>query len=97
MIDDHTSYICKNMNGKTVEVRTCVNYVREFLADDPTREYFWKDRQNPSESELRQFDIASKSGDEITSLLRNQMPPYHAGGCRTTVVASFKSETRKVS
>ncbi|EMO95726.1 hypothetical protein [Leptospira interrogans] len=97
VIDDHTSYICKNMNGKTVEVRTCVNYLREFLADDPTREYFWKDRQNPSESELRQFDIASKSGDEITSLLRNQMPPYHAGGCRTTVVASFKSETRKVS
>ncbi|MDI7213805.1 hypothetical protein [Leptospira santarosai] len=97
VMDDHTSYICETMNGKTVEVRTCVQYVREFLADDPTRDYFWKDRQNPSESELRQLDIASKSGDEITSILRNQMPPYHAGGCRTTVVASFKSETRKAS
>ncbi|MGQ2800455.1 hypothetical protein ACT54M_08445 [Leptospira santarosai] len=97
VMDDHTSYICRAMNGKTIEVRTCVQYVREFLADDPTREYFWKDRQNPPESELRQLDIASKSGDEITSFLRNKMPPYHAGGCRTTVVADFSVETKKTS
>lgn len=93
VMDDHTSYICREMNGKTIEVQTCVQYVREFLADDPTRDNFWKDRQNPSESELRQLDIASKSGDEITSFLRNKMPPYHAGGCRTTAVADFKSES----
>ncbi|UOG42505.1 phage head morphogenesis protein [Leptospira noguchii] len=93
VMDDHTSYICRAMNGKTIEVRTCVQYVREFLADDPTRENFWKDRQNPSESELRQLDISSKSGDEITSFLRNKMPPYHAGGCRTTVVTDFSVET----
>ncbi|MDI7219283.1 hypothetical protein QMN07_17465 [Leptospira santarosai] len=93
VMDDHTSYICREMNGKTIEVQTCVQYVREFLADDPTRDNFWKDRQNPSESELRQLDIASKSGDEITSFLRNKMPPYHAGGCRTTAIADFKSES----
>ncbi|WP_061230717.1 hypothetical protein [Leptospira weilii] len=97
VMDNHTSYICKLMNGKTIEVRTCVEYVREFLADDPTREYFWKDRRNPTEAQIRKLNIASKSGDEITAHLRNKMPPYHTGGCRTTVVASFKSETRKTS
>ncbi|WP_016754583.1 hypothetical protein [Leptospira santarosai] len=95
VMDNHTSYICEMMNGKTIEMRTCVQYVREFLADDPTRENFWKDRQNPSEAELREMDIASKSGDEITDYLRNKMPPYHAGGCRTTVVADFKADARK--
>ncbi|MDI7196322.1 hypothetical protein [Leptospira santarosai] len=97
VMDDHTSYVCREMNGKTIEVRTCVQYVQEFLADDPTRENFWKDRQNPSEAELRKMDISSKSGDEITSFLRNKMPPYHAGGCRTTVTADFSVETRKAS
>ncbi|EMF99290.1 hypothetical protein LEP1GSC123_4718 [Leptospira borgpetersenii str. 200701203] len=97
VLDERTSYICKLMNGKTIEVQTCVHYVQEFLADDPTREYFWKDRRNPTEAQIRKLDIASKSGDEITAHLRNKMPPYHTGGCRTTVVASFKSETRKTA
>ncbi|TGM88521.1 hypothetical protein [Leptospira licerasiae] len=96
VMDQKTSYICKLMNGKSVEIRTCVQYVREFLADDPTKENFWKDRQNPTEAQIKKLGIESKSGDEISKHLNNKLPPYH-NRCRTTVVADFKTESRKTA
>lgn len=97
VMDKKTSWICKSLNGKTIEVRTCVEYIREFLSDDPTREGFWKDRQNPTEAQAMEKGLISKkSGDEIISGLKNKMPPFHLR-CRTTVVADFKTETRKAA
>ncbi|TGK47542.1 hypothetical protein EHQ16_03100 [Leptospira kanakyensis] len=87
VMDERTSSLCKSLNGKTVEVKTLVTYIDEFIEDDPTRDDFWKDRQNPSEKVAEGFK--DLSGDEIMNKLKNKVSPFHLR-CRTTTAAYFE-------
>lgn len=79
ILDQKTSTICRNMNGRRVRVETAAEYVDEVLgtpADQVVKKFPWK----PGVP-------GGSSTDQILAAMPVKLPPYH-GRCRTTVAVS---------
>lgn len=79
MMDDRTSDICNQMNGRRITVRTAATFVRDVMSTDPAdvvKKFPWP-KSVP----------AGKTSD-IVSALDCKLPPYHAR-CRTTTVVGL--------
>jgi hypothetical protein len=84
ILDQKTSAVCKEMNGRRIAVSSAVEYVRDYMSAPPTsvsKKFSWPD--SGSFSQLR-----GKATSEIVESLACKLPPYH-GNCRTTVVPGY--------
>ena len=87
VLDQRTSPICKLMHGRRVSVETAREFIKEFTDTDP-KEVFDEFKSTPKAV------VDSMDGKATADIVKNQsikLPPYHPGGCRTTVVASTKT------
>jgi SPP1 gp7 family putative phage head morphogenesis protein len=82
VVDDRTSEICLEMNGKVFEIQNAIDLRDSILGmDDPQSIKDVAPWRTPAE-------ISGKSEADLPSGM--EFPPYHFGGCRTTTVAYFE-------
>ncbi len=93
VLDQRTSEICKLMNGRRFSVKKAVEFTRQWTSTSPGEVY--KKFKQPPVGVVREWD--GQSTNDIIKQAGVKVPPYHAGGCRTTVVASERSRLRKKS
>lgn len=88
IIDQKTSRICKEMNGRRIEIKIAAQYVREVMSTDPDKvvEIFpW-----PKEKDIP----FGGSTQEILDKCPCKLPPYH-GHCRTSALVSLRGTSIK--
>ncbi|MEJ5361111.1 MAG: hypothetical protein WHV26_03525 [Spirochaetota bacterium] len=81
ILDNKTSAICREMNGRRIEVKMLADHVREVLQtpmDELKEKFAW-----PSPEQIRSF--VGMSTKDIIDKINCKLPPYH-GRCRTTTV-----------
>lgn len=81
ILDSKTSAICREMNGRRIEVAILADHVREVLQtpmDELKEKFAW-----PSPEQIRSFEGLNTR--EIMDKINCKLPPYH-GRCRTTTV-----------
>lgn len=92
ILDNKTSRICREMNGRRIEVKLLADHVRKVLdtpMDELTERFAW-----PTDADAKAY--AGLSTDEIMSQIKTPLPPYH-GRCRTTTVIAKRMTVRKSS
>ncbi|GAB4219533.1 MAG: hypothetical protein Kow00102_03070 [Spirochaetota bacterium] len=81
ILDNKTSAICREMNGRRIEVKMLADHVRDVLQtpmDELKEKFAW-----PTAEQIRSFE--GLSTQEILEKISCKLPPYH-GRCRTTTV-----------
>lgn len=84
ILDDSTSDVCREMNGRRIEVKTAADFVRNVISspvdelDAFVTEYEW-----PTTEQIKQ--MPKQSTADILKTIKCKLPPYHAR-CRTTYV-----------
>lgn len=92
ILDERTSKICREMNGRRIKTETAVQYVQETMAtplDELTEKYKWP----------RSSDVATWKGmstDDIMKKLGCKLPPYH-GRCRTTTIMAKRTRVTNMN
>ncbi|MCL2154054.1 MAG: phage head morphogenesis protein [Leptospirales bacterium] len=87
ILDDKTSDICREMNGRRISTSFAAEHVRETLdtpMDELKERFAW-----PTKSEVSKY--AGMSTDDILKNIKVPLPPYHAR-CRTTTVISMDTK-----
>ena len=90
ILDNKTSTICREMNGRRIEVKILADHVREVLEtpmDELKEKFGW-----PTPEQIRSFEGLSTR--EIIDKVDCKLPPYH-GRCRTTTVISKDITVKK--
>lgn len=88
IIDQKTSRICKEMNGRRIEIKVAAQYVREVMSTNPDKvvETFpW-----PKEKDIP----FGASTQEILDKCPCKLPPYH-GHCRSSALVSLRGTSIK--
>jgi len=92
ILDNKTSAICREMNGRRIEVQMLADHVREVLQtpmDELKEKFAW-----PTPGQVRSFE--GLSTQKIMDSISCKLPPYH-GRCRTTTVITKNIVVKKSS
>ncbi|MBN2435592.1 MAG: hypothetical protein JXK07_10045 [Spirochaetes bacterium] len=92
ILDERTSDICREMNGRRIKTETAVNYVQETMKtplDELTEKFKW-----PRSSDVDAWK--GMSTDDIMKKIGCKLPPYH-GRCRTTTVISTQTRVKNMN
>ncbi len=92
ILDNKTSAICREMNGRRIEVQMLADHVREVLQtpmDELKEKFAW-----PTPEQVRSYEGLSTK--QIMDSISCKLPPYH-GRCRTTTVITKNIVVKKSS
>lgn len=87
IIDQKTSKICKNMNGRIITVDTAKKFVDEYISTTDAESV--REKFDYSKNKIAEDNALST--DKLVEQMGVKLPPLHLGGCRTTVV--IKTDT----
>ncbi|TAL31575.1 MAG: hypothetical protein EPN93_17420 [Spirochaetes bacterium] len=88
--DQKTSRICREMDGRRVEVKFLADHVREVLStpmNELTEKFAW-----PTDADAKSYEGLSTA--DILGHIKTPLPPFH-GRCRTTTVIGKRITVRK--